>query len=106
LRPSLIAKVIFRRRAVMPHDSADRGKGEAVRMATGANSSTDYQNADKCKSDKPSASNKLPSNRHPMDDPEQSKRFLEAAKTAEADETAEGADKALKSVVKPRKRPE
>jgi hypothetical protein len=37
------------------------------------------------------------------DDPEQSKRFLEAAKAAEADETAIGADKAFKAVVKPRK---
>jgi hypothetical protein len=39
----------------------------------------------------------------PQDDPEQSKRFLEAAKAAEADETAKAADKAFKSVVKPRK---
>lgn len=38
----------------------------------------------------------------PQDDPEQSKRFLEAAKAAEADETAKGADKAFKAVVKPR----
>jgi hypothetical protein len=37
------------------------------------------------------------------DDPEQYKRFLEAAKEAEADETAKGADKAFKAVVKPRK---
>ena len=36
------------------------------------------------------------------DDPEQYKRFLEAAKEAEADETAKGADKAFRSVVKPR----
>ena len=39
----------------------------------------------------------------PQDDPEQSKRFLEGAKAAEADETAKGADKAFKAVVKPRK---
>jgi hypothetical protein len=38
-----------------------------------------------------------------QDDPEQYKRFLEAAKEAEADETANGADKAFKAVVKPRK---
>jgi hypothetical protein len=37
------------------------------------------------------------------DDPEQYKRFLEAAKEAEADETAKGADKAFRDVVKPRK---
>jgi hypothetical protein len=37
------------------------------------------------------------------DDPEQSKRFVEAAKEAEADETAKGADKAFRGVVKPRK---
>ena len=37
------------------------------------------------------------------DDPEQSKRFLEAAEEAEADETAKGADKAFRAVVKPRK---
>jgi hypothetical protein len=36
------------------------------------------------------------------DDPEQYKRFLEATKEAEADETAKGADKAFRSVVKPR----
>jgi hypothetical protein len=41
--------------------------------------------------------------RSKQDDPEQSKRFLEAAKKAEADETAKGADKAFKAVVKPRK---
>jgi hypothetical protein len=44
------------------------------------------------------------------DDPAQYKRFLEAARKAEADETKEGADRAFKSVVsssKPRapKRP-
>lgn len=38
-----------------------------------------------------------------QDDPEQYKRFLEAAKVAEADETEKGAEKAFKAVVKPRK---
>jgi hypothetical protein len=38
------------------------------------------------------------------DDPEQSKRFLEAAKAAGADETKKGAGCAFKAVVKPRKR--
>lgn len=38
-----------------------------------------------------------------QDDPDQYKRFLEAAKEAEADETAKGADRAFKAVVKPRK---
>jgi hypothetical protein len=33
------------------------------------------------------------------DDPEQSKRFIDAAREAEADETDEGADKAFKKVV-------
>lgn len=37
------------------------------------------------------------------DDPEQSKRFLEAAKDAGADETEKGAERAFKAVVKPRK---
>lgn len=37
------------------------------------------------------------------DDPEQSKRFLEAAKEAGADETEKGATRAFKAVVKPRK---
>ena len=39
---------------------------------------------------------------HPQDDPEQYKRFLEAAKEAGADETSKAADKAFRSVVKPR----
>jgi len=39
------------------------------------------------------------------DDPEQSKRFLEAAKAAGADETEKGAGRAFKAVVKPRKPP-
>ena len=38
-----------------------------------------------------------------LDDPEQSKRFLEAAKAAGADETEKGAERAFKAVVKPRK---
>jgi hypothetical protein len=37
------------------------------------------------------------------DDPEQYKRFLEAAEEAGADKTREGADRAFKAVVKPRK---
>jgi hypothetical protein len=35
------------------------------------------------------------------DDPEQSKRFIDAAKEAGADETEPGADRAFKKVVKP-----
>lgn len=38
------------------------------------------------------------------DDPEQSKRFLEAAKEAGADETEKGADRAFKAAVKPPKK--
>lgn len=34
------------------------------------------------------------------DDPAQSKRFIDAARKAEADETREGADRAFKKVVK------
>lgn len=34
------------------------------------------------------------------DDPEQSKRFIDAAKQAGADETGEGADKAFKKVAR------
>ena len=37
-------------------------------------------------------------NRKP-DDPEQSKRFIDAARKAEADETEEGAERAFKKVV-------
>jgi hypothetical protein len=36
------------------------------------------------------------------DDPEQSRRFLEAAKAAGADETEKGAERVFKAVVKPR----
>jgi hypothetical protein len=35
------------------------------------------------------------------DDPKQSKRFLEAAREAEADETEEGADRAFRKATKP-----
>jgi hypothetical protein len=35
------------------------------------------------------------------DDPKQSKRFIEAAREAEADETEKGADKAVKKVIRP-----
>jgi hypothetical protein len=38
------------------------------------------------------------------DDPEQSKRFIDAAREAEADETEEGAIRAFKKVVRPKKR--
>jgi hypothetical protein len=37
------------------------------------------------------------------DDPAQHKRFLEAAKKAEADETDEGADRAFKKIVSSKK---
>jgi hypothetical protein len=39
------------------------------------------------------------------DDPAQSKRFIEAARENEADESAEGADRAFEKVTKPRKSP-
>jgi hypothetical protein len=39
-----------------------------------------------------------------LDDPAQSKRFIEAAKKAEADETREGADKAFKRIALPKKK--
>lgn len=45
----------------------------------------------------------MPDKKPKQDDPEQSKRFLEAAKEAGADETAKGAEKAFKTVVKPKK---
>jgi hypothetical protein len=38
-----------------------------------------------------------------QDDPEQYKRFLEAAEEAGADKSAKEADRAFKAVVKPRK---
>lgn len=34
-----------------------------------------------------------------LDDPDQSKRFIEAARKAEADETEEGADRAFKKII-------
>jgi hypothetical protein len=40
------------------------------------------------------------------DDPEQSKRFIEMAREIEADETKEGAERAFKKVVHPKKPPE
>ena len=39
-----------------------------------------------------------PKTEHKPDDPEQSKRFIDAAREAEADETEEGADKAFTKV--------
>jgi hypothetical protein len=39
----------------------------------------------------------------PQDDPAQSKRFIEAARKAGADETEKGAARAFKAAVKPRK---
>ena len=38
-----------------------------------------------------------------LDDPKQSKRFIEAAREAEADETEEGAKRAFKKVTRPPK---
>ena len=44
----------------------------------------------------------MPKQKTPMqDDPEQSKRFIDAAREAEADETEAGADRAFKKVAKP-----
>lgn len=40
------------------------------------------------------------------DDPEQSKRFIDAAKAAEADETDEGAEKAFKKIVRSKPNPQ
>jgi hypothetical protein len=40
----------------------------------------------------------MPKETHKPDDPAQSKRFIEAAREAEADETEKGADKAFKKV--------
>jgi len=39
------------------------------------------------------------------DDPQQSKRFLEAAREAEADETEEGAERAFKRIAGAPKKP-
>ena len=41
-----------------------------------------------------------PKKERPKDDPEQSKRFIDVAKEAEADETESGADRAFKSVAR------
>lgn len=40
------------------------------------------------------------------DDEAQSKRFIEAAREAEADESERGADRAFKKVIPPKSRPE
>jgi hypothetical protein len=40
------------------------------------------------------------------DDPQQSKRFIEAAREAEADESKEGADKAFKRVSPSKREPQ
>ena len=40
----------------------------------------------------------MPTDKRKQDDPEQSKRFIEAAKKAEADESEEGAERAFKKV--------
>lgn len=40
--------------------------------------------------------------KHKPDDPEQSKRFIDAAREAEADETEEGAERAFKKVASPK----
>ena len=37
---------------------------------------------------------------NPQDDPKQSKRFIEAAREAEADETKEGADRVFKRIAR------
>ena len=52
---------------------------------------------------KPTQTKRAANERVAPDDPEQSSRFLEAARKAEADDTAKGADRAFKAVVKPRK---
>jgi hypothetical protein len=41
----------------------------------------------------------------PRDNPEQSKRFIEAARKAEADESEEGADRAFKKALQKREKP-
>lgn len=43
-----------------------------------------------------------PKSERKPDDPAQYKRFVEAAREAEADETEEGADRAFKKVVSPK----
>ena len=49
------------------------------------------------------AASKIEKSKHKPDDPDQSKRFIEAAKKSEADETEKGADRAFKNVVQPHK---
>jgi hypothetical protein len=44
----------------------------------------------------------MPDEKRKPDDPEQSKRFIDAAREVGADETDDGADKAFKKIVKPR----
>jgi hypothetical protein len=46
-----------------------------------------------------------PKSERKPDDPAQSKRFIEAARKAEADETREGADRAFKKIALPKKKP-
>ena len=48
---------------------------------------------------------KKPQQRTTHDDPEQSKRFIDAAKEAEADETEKGADRVFKRVASPNGKP-
>lgn len=43
-------------------------------------------------------------NKPKQDDPEQSKRFIEAARKAKADETEEGAERAFKKVASSKKK--
>jgi hypothetical protein len=48
----------------------------------------------------------MPKKQRPSeDDPEQSKRFIDAAREAEADESEAGAERAFKKVVPPKHRP-
>lgn len=47
----------------------------------------------------------MESEKRKPDDPEQSKRFIDTAREREADETEEGADKAFKKVVPPKRKP-
>ena len=54
---------------------------------------------------KPATKNKSGTVGFKTDDPEQSKRFIEAAREAEADESKEGADKAFKRVTPRRQEP-
>lgn len=52
------------------------------------------------------AGKNTPNTKHSkQDDPEQSKRFIDAAKEAEADETEAGADRAFKKVSRSKQAP-